>query len=86
MRGYKLFEMDRKGNLHPLFIGTKQITPVGEWIKGEVIPTKGYAVRPGWHIGMIPDAPWLKGYDGSDRGLYKSKRKNRISVWCQRLL
>ena len=69
--GYKLFEMDMDGKLYPLFIGKNKETKIGEWIPAENLPTKGFAERPGWHLGMdIPDAPWLRGYDGviSERG------------------
>lgn len=82
--GYKLLEMDRDGNLFPLFIGKNKPTPVGEWIRAEFIPTKGFASRPGWHIGEIPDAPWLKSYDGTNTGYYKSQRsKYWKRVWVE---
>lgn len=79
--GYKLFEMDtRDGKLYPLFIGKTEETKVGEWVHAEFIPTKGYAVRAGWHLGLIPSAPHLIGSDGT----YKSKRgKNFKRVWCE---
>lgn len=81
--GYKLFEQDKNGNLYPLFIGKNNIVELGKWLKAEYIPTKGFAKRGGWHIGEMPDAPWLKGYDGSDIGIYKSQRgKSFKRVWC----
>lgn len=81
--GYKLFEMDEIGNLYPLFIGKKEITPMNEWIPAQYIPTKGFAPRGGWHIGEMPDAPWLKGYNGTDVGVYKSQRGKKFKrVWC----
>ena len=78
--GYKLFEMDMRTNkLYPLFIGKTEETKVGEWVHAEFIPTKGFAVRAGWHLGLIPSAPHLIGADGT----YKSKRgKNFERVWC----
>lgn len=75
--GYKLFE--RKGDqIFPLFIDKSSPVPVGEWIPAENHPTKGFAKRPGWHIGMIPDAPWLKGANGK----YKSRFAKGERVWC----
>lgn len=80
--GYKLFEMNADGKLFPLFIGKSKPTPVGEWVHAEFIPTNGFAKRGGWHIGEIPDAPWLKGYDGTNTGCYKSRFRNGKRVWC----
>jgi hypothetical protein len=80
--GYKLFEQDtRDGKLYPLFIGKKTETKIGEWIHAEFIPTKGFAIRSGWHIGAnLPSAPHLISADGN----YKSKRgKNFRRVWCE---
>lgn len=78
MLGYKLFEENSDGKLFPLFIGKNEETPMGEWIHAEFIPTKGFASRGGWHIGEMPDAPWLKAADGS----YKSRWKTGRRVWC----
>lgn len=81
--GYKLFEMNAEGKLFPLFIGKNKEVPVGKWIHAEFLPTKSFASRGGWHIGAdVPDAPWLKGYDGSDVGCYKSRFKKGKRVWC----
>lgn len=81
MTGYKIFEMDtRDGKLYPLFIGKKEESKIGEWLKAEHIPTKNFAVRSGWHLGVIPSAPHLIGADGT----YKSQRgKNFKRVWCE---
>lgn len=79
--GYKLFERDKRtGKLYPLFIGKKEETKVGEWIHAEYLPTKGFAVRMGWHLGAnVPSAPHLIGADGT----YTSRRgKNFERVWC----
>ena len=79
--GYKLFERDKRtGKLYPLFIGKKEETKVGEWIHAEHIPTNGFAVRSGWHIGTnVPSAPHLIGANGT----YTSRRgKNFERVWC----
>ena len=79
-RGYKLFEQDSMGNLYPLFIGKKEIMPIDEWIKAKILPTKGFAVRPGLHIGQICSAPWLMSADGT----YKSQRsKYWKRVWVE---
>lgn len=79
-KGYKLFEMDSEGNLYPLFIGKKEAMPIGEWIKAKILPTTGFSVRPGFHLGEICSAPWLMGADGT----YKSQRgKSWKRVWCE---
>lgn len=82
MYGYKLFEMNPEGELFPLFIDKNNPIPIGEWIHAEFIPTKGFAARGGWHIGELPDAPWLKSYNGSDIGYYKPRFKHGKRVWC----
>ena len=82
--GYKLFEQDSKGNLFPLFIDKNTSLPIGEWIKAEFHPTKGFAARGGWHLGAdVPDAPWLKSYNGTNIGYYKSRWKYGKRVWCK---
>ena len=79
-KGYKLFEMDPKGGLHPLFIDKKAVYPIEKWIHAENHPTSGYAKRPGLHAGQIPSAPWLMSADGT----YKSQRGKRWKrVWCE---
>lgn len=82
LRGWKLFEMDSKGRLFPLFIGKKEETLKDEWIMAQIIMDhKGFAHRPGWHIGTgVPSAPWLMSADGT----YKSQRGKRFKrVWCE---
>lgn len=82
--GYKLFEMNDRGELFPLFIDKNTPVPIGEWMKAEFHPTKGFAARGGWHIGAdVPDAPWLKSYDGTDTGYYKPRWKFGKRVWCE---
>lgn len=57
MVGYKLFEMDKEWNLFLLFIEKNREMPIGVWIKAHNSVTKGYAKRPGFHIGAdVPDA------------------------------
>ena len=82
--GYKLFEQDPSGNLFPLFIDKNSPVPLNEWIKAEYHPTKGFASRGGWHIGAdVPDAPWLKSYNGTDVGFYKPRWKHGKRIWCE---
>lgn len=80
-KGYKLFEQRDDGKLFPLFIGKTKETPMNEWVKGEIIPTNKFSVRPGWHLSTkCPSAPWLMGADGT----YKSQRGKRFKrVWCE---
>ena len=82
LRGWKLFEMDSKGRLFPLFIGKNEETPMDRWVMAEIIMEhKGFAHRPGWHIGTgVPSAPWLMSADGT----YKSQRGKKFRrVWCE---
>lgn len=69
MTGYKLFRKRNDGSLGPLFINRRQRIPFGEWLPAEAHPTKGFAVRPGWHACLAPKAPHLR--TGGDR------------VWCR---
>ena len=79
-KGYKLFECDEMGNLYALFIDKNTIMPIGEWLKAGIYPTKGFSVRPGFHIGEIPSAPWLCSADGT----YKSQRRKYWKrVWAE---
>lgn len=80
VKTYKLFEMDQNDNLFPLFIGKNNSFPIGQWIKAQILPTKGFSVRPGFHSGQIPSAPWLMSFDGT----YKSQRfKYGKRVWAE---
>ena len=58
MKAYKLFRI-KDNKLHPLFINRKQVIPLGEWLIAENHPTKGFAVRKGWHCTLQPVAPHL---------------------------
>lgn len=79
-KGYKLFEQDTNGNLYALFIDKKTDMSIGKWLKAGNYPTKGFAARPGYHIGQIPSAPWLM----SASGIYKSQRsKYWKRVWAE---
>lgn len=59
MQAFKLFRQRANGTIGPLFINRKQIVPTGEWLPAESHPTKGFAVRPGWHVLCAPEAPHL---------------------------
>ena len=65
--GYKLFRKRKDGTYGPLFINKKlKLVPHVDY-QAECVPTKGFAVRPGWHICHSKSAPHLS-------------KKNR--VWC----
>ncbi len=59
MIAYKLLRKRKNGTLGPLFINRKQVIPINEWLPAENHPTKGYALRPGWHTTLKPEAPHL---------------------------
>jgi len=59
MKAYKLVRQMADGSLAPLFINQKMRLTYGEWMEAECIPTKGFAVRPGWHCTCLPTAPHL---------------------------
>ena len=59
MIAYKLFRIRKDGSIGPLFIHRRLRIPTGEWLDAEAHPTKGFAVRPGWHCCRTPHAPHL---------------------------
>lgn len=63
MKAYKLIRKMKDGSLSPLFINKKSRIPIGTWMDAELNPTKGFAVRKGWHCTLKPEAPHL-----SDKG------------------
>jgi len=63
MKAHKLVRLMKDGSFSSLFIGKKNRLPIGEWIDAECIPTKGFAVRPGWHCTKEPVAPHLSTKD-----------------------
>lgn len=65
---YKLFRKRKDGTLAPLFIGASMRVPVGEWLEAQDLPTKGFAHRPGWHAGLVPET-------------HIKESENR--VWCE---
>ena len=58
MKAYKLLRV-KNGKLYPLFIHRKFETPMNIWMQAECYPTKGFAVRKGWHCCFRPYAPHL---------------------------
>ena len=65
---FKLFRRRKDGSLGTLFINRPRRIPVGEWLRAEACPTKGFAFRPGWHCCAQPAAPHLG---------------TRGRVWCE---
>ena len=57
---YKLMRQLKDGTVHPLFINKKEATRFGEVLHAECYPTKGFAIRKGWHCCFTPLAPHLK--------------------------
>lgn len=60
VKAYKLVRQKKDGNLYPLFINKMKPFQIGEWLNAECHPTKGFAVRQGWHCCFKPIAPHLK--------------------------
>ena len=60
MKAYKLVRKLKDGNLYPLFINKKEPFILNKWLKAECYPTKGFAVRKGFHCCFQPLAPHLK--------------------------
>lgn len=73
MKAYKLLRVLKDGSLHPLFINKKKPTPIGVWMDAECHPTKGFAVRQGWHCCFKPIAPHLK----------ETLASGEKRVWCE---
>lgn len=59
MRAYKLFKVRQNQTIGPLFINRRLVIEINQWYEAENIPTKGFALRPGWHCGATPEAPHL---------------------------
>ena len=60
MIAYKLCRKAKDGNIYPLFINKKVPFIFHQTMKAECHPTKGFAVRKGFHCCFIPYAPHLK--------------------------
>ena len=69
MKAYKLLHKRKDGSLGPLFINRRQRIPIGVQLEAENHPTKGFAVRPGWHVLKQKTAPHL--------------RQHGDRVWCE---
>lgn len=59
MRAYKLLRKLHDGQLYPLFIHKTYPTQFGIWMPAECYPTKGFAIRKGWHCTFRPLSPHL---------------------------
>ena len=57
---FKLVRMRKDGSLGPLFIDPRMRYQIGKWHQAQSVPTKGFALRPGFHVTMAPIAPHLK--------------------------
>lgn len=57
---YKLFRQLKNGSITSLFINKHIVLPHNIWMEAKSHPTKGFAVRPGWHCTAEPVAPHLK--------------------------
>lgn len=73
MKAYKLLRMKKDGKIYPLFINKKNATPIGVWLDAECHPTKGFAIRKGYHCTFKPVAPHLK----------KTLKTGEQRVWCE---
>lgn len=59
MIAYKLLRVRKDKTVGPIFINKQLVIKVGEWMDAESHPTKGFQVRPGWHVMAKPEAPHL---------------------------
>lgn len=57
---YKLFRELKNGGVTSLFINKSIQLPYNVWMDAKNHPTKGFAIRPGWHCTAQPHAPHLK--------------------------
>ena len=56
---YKLCRKLANGEITSLFINKTERIVFNKWLHAENHPTKGFALRPGWHCTAKPDAPHL---------------------------
>jgi len=56
---FKLMALHKNGSIGSLFIHRRDRVRVGQWRRAHSYPTKGFAVRPGWHCCRTPEAPHL---------------------------
>ena len=59
MIAYKLVRQMKDGSLSPLFINCRSRLEYNKWLIAGCFPTKGFALRPGWHCTFKPNAPHL---------------------------
>lgn len=59
MEAYKLVRKIKEGVYSSLFINKKNRLLPNIWLDSELHPTKGFAVREGWHCLLKPEAPHL---------------------------
>ena len=59
MLAYKLFRVKKNGQITSLFINKTEPLPRERWLEAQSYPTKGFALRPGWHCTHKPLAPHL---------------------------
>lgn len=73
--GYKLFRIDKNGDLHPMYVLAKETIPMNEWVyaqddaprdeNGKVKGKMRLHYRPGFHIaGSKPEAPQITNQNG----------------------
>lgn len=60
LTAFKIFRVRRNGTLGSPFINRRAILPSNTWLRADLIPTKGFAVRHGWHALLRPEAPHIK--------------------------
>ena len=63
MIAYKLCRKLKTGEITPLYINRILRLPFDIWLNAENHPTKGYAIRPYWHVCETPNAPHLSKKD-----------------------
>lgn len=73
MIAYKLLRVLSDGNLYPLFIHKTYTTPLNEWLQAECYPTKGFAIRKGFHCTFTPYAPHL----------FMRLSNGEQRIWCE---
>ena len=60
VKAYKLVRLKKDGNIGSLFIERGFNLPIDTWLTAEENPTKGFAIRKGWHCTFEMNAPHLK--------------------------
>jgi len=65
MIAWKLLRKRKDNSLGPLFVNRKMRVSIGEWMEAENHPTKGFAIRPGFHVLARSHAPHLMKKDGT---------------------